>query len=243
MNLNKKQIEYLHKINLPFDSKDRLKDVNSFFELFGKIKTQSEGFPWVTGYGKTSELDFIDPQIFTVKNEYGNATLTIKNQSITFADPTQIFNDTLYFVELIDILEKNKLIALIDKNPNELKEFNVPVLEETKTIGLYEWNIPYYKLWILIKEFVLVEFTPMPELQDFINNGYKTTQEHEKEKEEKHRKKSLKWTIFVAITSILLSIFTGVFNYYTYQKERVITIQNQKDTVRVILVDTIKEDK
>ncbi len=243
MKLNKKQIEYLHKINLPFDSKDRLNDINSFFELFGNIKEQHEGFPWATGFGKTGEMDFIDPKIFKIENEHGNATLTINNQSITFVDPIQIFYDTVYFVELIDILGNNKLIALIDKDPNELKMFNVPVLEETRTVGLYEWNIPYYKLWILIKAFVLVEFTPMPELQDFIHNGYKTTQELEKEKEEKHRKISLKWTILIAITSILLSICTGIFNYYTYREERIYKIQNQKDAVRVILVDTLRENK
>lgn len=190
MYLNDRQKGFLDKINLPLDTKDRLKDINSFFELFGNIKEKSEGFLWATGYGRTSELDFIDPKIFKIENEYGNATLTINNQSIIFMDPIHIFNDTLYFVELIDTLEKNKLISLIDKDPNELKKFNVPVLEETRTVGSYEWNIPFYKLWILIKDLVLVEITPMPELQDFIKNGYKTTQEREKEKEEKHRKRS-----------------------------------------------------
>jgi hypothetical protein len=243
MNLNEQQKGFLDKLNLPLDSKDRLKDINTFFEVFGNIKENIRGFQWATPGNKTNELDFIDPKIFRVEYEYGSPTLTMFNPSIIFIDTMQTFHDTLYFIELIVELEKNKLIAFIDKEPNELKKFKVPVLEETKTVGAYEWHPPFYKLWILIKEFVLVEFIPMPELYDFIINDYKTKKEIEKENEEKYRKRSLKWTIFIAITSIILSISTGIFNYFTYQKDRVVSIQNQKDTVRVILLDTLKGNK
>jgi len=247
MNLNDRQIEYLNKINLPLDAKDRLKDINSFFELFGNIKNNLKGFQWVTGYGKTSELDFIDSKIFKIENEYGNASLTLNNKSIIFDDTTQIFYDTLYLVELIVVLEENKLIAFIDKEPNEIKGFKVPVLEETIKVGMQEWNPPFYKLWILIKEFVLVEFVPMPELKDFIVNDFKTKEEIKIEKDLDISTKSLKSYKWFSICALAISIILGIINIISFTTERTVSITRdltKYDTNRVIIInkDYIKQD-
>lgn len=243
MILNRKQKEFLEKINLPIDSKDRIKDMNSFFKLFGNIKNIINNFPYAIGFGLINKPDNINLKIFTVENEYGSASLTNENESITFENYEKTFYDTLFFVDLINLLEKNNLVSIVDKEPDEIINFKVPVLEETMTILDKPMQIPFYKLWILIKEFVMVEFVPLPELKDFIENDYKTINEIDNEKEEKHRTKSLRWTISIAVVSILLSICTGIFNYLTYKTDRIVTIQNQKDTVKVILLDTLKENK
>jgi hypothetical protein len=247
MNLNDKQKEYLYKINLPIESNDRLKDINTFFELFGNIKEHLEGFQWVVGYGKSNELDFIDRKIFEIQNEYGCASLTLDNSSLIFVNTLQTFYDALYFVELIDVLEKNKLLAFIDKEPNELKEFKVPVLEETRTVGLYEWHLPFYKLWILIKDFVLVEFAPMPELNEFIKNGFKTKEEIKMERDLEISIKSLNSYKWFSICALVISIILGAINLISYTTERSVSITNdlnKYDTNKVIIInkENIKQD-
>lgn len=68
------------------------------------------------------------------------------------------------------------------------------------------------------------------DLEEFIDNDYKTPDEIELIRERESRVNSEKWTrkiaIFSIIASILTSFFSLFFNYYTYTNKRIVEIEN-----------------
>jgi hypothetical protein len=84
---------------------------------------------------------------------------------------------------------------------------------------------------------------PTNELKRFVDNGYKTDEEMGQElqhdslrAEAIDRKKSLRWTIALALFSIVISVVTTYYNVKSYTTERTVTIKNQADTSKVMLI-------
>ena len=80
-------------------------------------------------------------------------------------------------------------------------------------------------------------------LDEFIRNNYKTTEEKEIEDERNQRKRAELWTRIIAIISILASIFMAVFGYITYSNEREVYIKNESiiDKPLPIIIDNLDE--
>jgi hypothetical protein len=242
MILSKEQKEFLNKINLQIDSKDRLKDINTFFNTFCKIKERLKSCPAVTIAHNLDGINTVSSEIYKIKGENVDARITLVNKSIIFLDEERVYYDTLYFLELMDFLEQNKLITFTDKAPDDIEKLDVPVLEKTfKYLGNDIHPIDD-RLWQLIKEFVLVEIVPLPKLDEFIKRGYKTDQEHYTEEENKDRKRANRNTLVIAIITVVLS---SLINYLIYTNKRDVNVINQRDTINVKVlpnqnIDTIK---
>jgi hypothetical protein len=154
-----------------------------------------------------------------------------------------------------------------DEAYRRLKEFILvwQKLEEARLI----FTIPYHKTWLypiffkdgshcridgrllaLFYAYDEKEIVPTPDLDQFLANGCRTTDEIEREEEKKYlseetrdRKTSQALTKTIAIISIVASfVATGatiLFNYLTYTTNRSVTITNPnafRDTSRVLLI-------
>jgi len=174
MTFDNNKIEFLKRINLPIDSKERLKDINTFFEYFCEIQEKFRGCParLLNDYEKNG-LDLIGPDFYIIKTPNANAPITLGNKSVSFKNSEAVFSKTVSFLELLEFLEENKLIKIIEKDPNDIKNFAVPLLDYTVKFGINYINPIDNKLWLLIKNYVLIEIIPQSNLNDFINKGCK----------------------------------------------------------------------
>ena len=246
MILNDAQKIFIKDINLPIDSPSRLKDINSFFNLKCPTNKAKTSCQWVVQKVKTT----INQNIYRIVTDDINATLTAVNTSVFFNDRNKAFFDTLYFLELVDFLETNKLITLIDKDPDDIKDFKIPVLEGD-ILSNFGIDPIDDRMWLLVKEFVLTEIVPLPDLTEFIKNGYKTKEEFEIADEINDRKHQLVVTrnsLYITIGALVISILVNIFVIYNYNNERNISIIKdftKNDTTKIKMMnnqvfDTIK---
>ncbi len=176
----------------------------------------------------------------------------VSNYEIDLNDYYQIFTITRWnklFIEkveeayyysfnlfsLLEFLKNQKLIYFIETEDKYEIGFDSNIINDKTKIQLNLLNKLFNRKNLI--------FYPSEELNSFIERNYNTLAESKIYEEDKDRKKSLKWTKIIAITSIILSLSTGIINFITYKTDRVVTIQNQKDTVKVLLLDTLKENK
>lgn len=84
-------------------------------------------------------------------------------------------------------------------------------------------------------------YYPLPALQEFINNDFKTAEELKHKEQSRIQNSSLNWTKRVAITSIILSFITILLTIYnnTQPSERNVTLKNPIDTIKVINITPV----
>jgi len=249
MLLNDFQKNLLGYINQPLDSEKRIKDINSFFELTCDIEKEGIACSWVTSdFNPTLE----NQNIYTVEIDEFKQQLGILNKGVYFKDNKQVIYNTVYFLELVDFLEREKLITYIDKSPSELVKFKVPVLKNTQLIGIHDVHPIDDRLWLLIREFVLCEIVPLPELNDYINNQNKTKEEINVQTEIKDRRQQLELTrrtLILTVIALFVSVVMNFVSIYLYTTERNISIVRdvtKEDTSKVKIVnypivDTVKK--
>lgn len=249
MILNDIQKVYLNNLNLPLDDPNRIKDLNSFFALKCDIEKEIDSCPWATGSFNPS---LTNQNIYGVTIDKFERVIGGMNHCIYFKNNEQVLYNTTYFLELIDFLEQEKLITYIDKAPDEIANFKVPVLKTTIIIGVHDVHKIDDRLWFLIKEFVLCEFVPLQEkLNEFIKNDYKIKEEVLKDSEVNDRKHQLKITqrsLNITIAALCVSILVNIFTIIEYSTNRNISIIKditKSDTTKVkilnnALYDTIK---
>jgi hypothetical protein len=247
MILNEIQISILSQINQPLNSDKRIKDLNTFFELRCEVKEENHSCPWVIEKVKNT----ISQNIYRIKTENVETELTLKNGTIIFKDRDKTFFETIYFLELVDYLEKNKLITFVEKDPDDLEKFKIPVLEGN-ILNVFGIDPIDDRIWQLIKEFVLVEIFPLPDLNEFIQHGYKTDNEFKNEEEIKDRKHELSITrksLIITIFALIISVAVNIYSIYMNTTDRNISIVKdltKKDTNKILITnnplvyDTIK---
>jgi hypothetical protein len=160
----------------------------------------------------------IDKEIYIVK-EQDDAIQKIRDYSV-----------------VIHRLEKNDLIYLnnIENDKDIRKSFYAE-----KPKGLF----PDRVLFNILNKFYNQEIIVTPELKDFVDRNYLTFEENEIFEERKHRIKAQRLTIIIAIFSILGTIGTTLFQYFTYTNERVVLIKNENafsDTLNIRIIDEMK---
>jgi hypothetical protein len=109
-------------------------------------------------------------------------------------------------------------------------------------INKYQVLVPK-EFYVLINQIIAEryswEFYPSSELMAFINRGNKTFTEYQVEEENKDRKKTIKYPMYIAISTIVISI---IANYFIYTNKREVYITNEKDTIDVRMVPLDKID-
>ena len=172
MVLSKEQITFLDKINLPLDSDERVKDINTFFIYYCAIKEKLRSCNALFHGYIPSSID-IDPDFYKIKINDIIVGLSIGNKSIIFENSNETLTKVISFLELWDYLKKEKLIKVINKDPKDIEDFLVPVLEETEIAGVHDIYPIDKKLWQLVKDYVLLEIVPLPNLKEFRNRSLK----------------------------------------------------------------------
>lgn len=238
MLLNDFQKELVGDINQSLNSEKRIKDINSFFELKCKIKQEKHSCPWIPEKIKNTTSN----DIYKIKNDNIDVGLTLGNKSIIFEDRDGTYFATLYFLELIDFLEKNKLITIVEKDPDDLKLFKVPIIPGD-ILSVFGIDPVDDRMWLLIKEFVLTEFVPLPDLDKFISNGFKTEEDVIAEEEIQSRKHQIdvtRKTLRITIVALCVSVVFNIVSIIVYNTNRNITIVEDKtksDTNNVKIVN------
>jgi hypothetical protein len=241
----------LNSLNLELDDPKRIKDLNSFFALKCDIEEELPSCPWATS--------LMNPSL-AKKNIYGAKINDIErfigliNKSIYFKDNKKVLYDTIYFLELIDFLEHKRLLTYVYQTPDDIVNFIVPVLKETITIGIHKVHKIDDRLWLLVKEFVLNEFIPLPDLNEYVKNGYKTEEKRKIDKEVLDREHLLRTTrnsLYTTIAALIVSIIVNIITLCTINNERNISIikdLTKNDTTKIkimnnMIIDTaIKHD-
>jgi hypothetical protein len=246
MILNEIQISILSQINQPLNSEKRIKDLNAFFELRCEIKEEKHSCPWIPNKVKNTTSQ----NIYRIETQNVDTQLTLSNRTIIFTDRDKTFFETVYFLELIDYLEKNKLITFVEKDPDDLQNFKVPILDGD-ILSNFGIDPIDDRIWQLIKEFVLIEIVPLPKLNEFIKNGLKTDKEVKEAEEIKDRKHELSITrksLKITIAALVISVAVNIYSIYMNTTDRNISIVKDLtkiDTNKVLitngkLFDTIK---
>jgi hypothetical protein len=146
-------------------------------------------------------------------------------------DPLSALAKLRQFLSLWDKLEKLGLIYTTSTPPKGLRLF--PVF----TADLQ----PNQDFLSSIHKFHEKEIVAFYELQEFISRGYLTEDEYYRREENSDRKKAQYLTIAIAVISILATIITTIFQYYTYTNEHYVYIKNAQafqDTAKVRIVNT-----
>jgi len=140
------------------------------------------------------------------------------------------------FKLLLIILQRNDLVVLNGKSINEQVKINF-----FGSIDQQKNPINNTELDDILKEFFLNDIFSTPDLKTFIENGYLTSQEFVIKEEKKDRIKAQRWTIAIALISIIISPFLN----YMLNKKIEIKVENLpdiRDTVYVELITKIPKD-
>jgi len=167
MIFDKDKREFVKRICLPINSEKRLKDINTFFEFFCDIEKQHKSFlaricEDVSNNGVIMTTD----DFYKIKTKNADASITLMNKSVTFKNRDNAFANVISFLELWDYLKENNLIRIIEKDPNKIKEFKFPLLNQYAFRGGVAIPLPDNDLWLLIKNYVLFEIIPLSELNN-----------------------------------------------------------------------------
>ncbi|HCA80860.1 MAG TPA: hypothetical protein DEP53_14115 [Bacteroidetes bacterium] len=90
-----------------------------------------------------------------------------------------------------------------------------------------------------VDAYYLFALVPTSELKLFAENKHKTSEEIDLLDQAKDRKRTLSWTIALALFSIAVSVVTTYYNIKSYTTDRSVTITSQRastDTTKVMLV-------
>ena len=139
------------------------------------------------------------------------------------------------YLLIIKVLEKSGLI-FINKKEVWKKDIKSIYIESPKNKEL----VPDLSICNLISKYFDQEIAYTPELQNFVNRNFLTLEEQAHEEEKRHRVKAQRLTLIVAIFSILGTMGTTLFQYFTYTNERVVHIKNKNafsDTIAVKIIE------
>jgi len=192
--------------------------------------------------------------ISTINRDFNRATIKQRvindRNQIVFVPRNEMHTKSVIieYIALIKLLERAELIIQVPFNVNGVVYPLARKVSDGETFHLEHDRI----IQGLIASIDEIEIYPLPSLGIFIENDYRTEKEItdlENQKrylnESKDRKTSQILTYILAILSIVISIATAIFNYYTYDKQRNVTITNPeafKDTTKVLIVNSSKTD-
>jgi hypothetical protein len=179
-------------------------------------------------------------------NEYGELTQEKAKGNSFLGDHISFDKDSIIYVP------KNRDLTL-----TRIKEF-VSLWDRLQVIGLiYTVSLNYERrrlfplfmdtvspdstMLSIIHEQINKDIVPLPELKDFVARGFLTTEEYFLQEENRDRKNAQRWTKIIALISILATLFSALFQYFTYRTDRNVVIKNDhafSDTTKVIIIDT-----
>ena len=159
------------------------------------------------------------------------------SQEVLVPTDQKLFLEFVYvFISTCEFLLKGNMIHVVDF-PNM----------EVKPICVWNENLkefyPFERYYYIAQNYLKKEIIPLPALDDFINRGYKTESEDRTEKEVSSRKRAQKWTITIAVISILINVISFIYQNMNYKTERVVTVKNYSqmtDSLRVRLTEPIQ---
>ncbi len=153
----------------------------------------------------------------------------------------EFINKIKTFFLILKLLEREGLIYVRKKEDFKKDHVSIYVdnLNEEKILPdniIFDIISPYYG-----KE---IEF--IPELNSLVDRNFLTREEQVILEEKRDRIKSQRLTLIVAVVSIFGTLFTVLFQYYTFTNERIVTIKNEKsplDTINVRIIEKSEQVK
>lgn len=165
-------------------------------------------------------------------NDYTQLFILSNFDKIKIKNVEEAYYYCFNLFSLIEFLKSNKLIYFLETRDQLDITFEADYENEKTKLYITLINKLFKRNNIL--------FYPSEEINSFIDRDYETLEEKKVFVEDNDRKVALKWTKVIAIVSIFLSIITTCYNIFMYNNFRNVNIQNQKDTIKVIIVDTLK---
>jgi hypothetical protein len=133
-----------------------------------------------------------------IKFKYGNKVDVIPNEN-----EKELIDFTIYLKKHLNWLIENNMIFL-EKNENHLFIIFKEKEENQKT------NNPLWGFFDKIKIFNSCEIHPKPNLIEYKENGYRTTEQIELEQERKYREKANTRSLIVSIFAIVIPLLIAV---------------------------------
>jgi hypothetical protein len=169
------------------------------------------------------------------ENDYEQLFVLSNFDKIKIKNVKEAYYYCFNLFSLIEFLKNSKLIYYLETRDQLNITFEADYEDEKTKLYITLINKLFKRNNIL--------FYPSEEINSFIDRNYETIEEKKVFVEDNDRKEALKWTKVIAIISICLSIITTVYNIFMYNNFRNVTLQNQKDTIKVIIIDTLKTVK
>lgn len=144
------------------------------------------------------------------------------------------FDIIINFISLLKILEEKNFIFTNKIIYSSYIKFDINYYNVEEKILIKNMNS-------LFNEREIIEFYPTEELKELKKREYLTENEYFTKEEDKDRKAALKqaiisqrWTIGI---SLGIFIIGTIINLFIYTKDRDVSIKNNKDTTKVLLVN------
>jgi hypothetical protein len=159
--------------------------------------------------------------------------------AILIQDKSRVYARIKEFLSLTKRLESTGLINTVTTG-DRVAKFE-PIVKPSPRQNTYDAD---YDLTNLLRKNATWEISALPELSEFVKNGYKTADELARQAEADDRKIAQRDTRRIAYISlgitVVVAVLTAIFNWMTYDQNRNVVIKNVSafpDTQKVLIVN------